>query len=156
MYVASRARESPHRRNRDRQREGQEGNRHVPTLSIAKPEHPLEPLTTRTAVRPRLHDSYIPVRTAVDDTDLFETPRSVSQSVHVQDHLNCRGKLTVQRVAIHTAERRQRLESGRHLFGRIGVNGAGAAVVAGVHRREQISHLCAADLTDDDAIGTHS
>ena len=73
----------------------------------------------------------------------------------VQQHLDGRGELTVQRRPVETAERAQRLQPGGNFGGAVGVHRARAPVVAGVQRCQQIDHLGAPDLADHDAVGPH-
>ena len=54
--------------------------------------------------------------------------------------------------AAESAEGGQRLEPGRHVGRRIGVYRAAAALVAGVHRGQQVADLGAANLPDDEPV----
>ena len=56
---------------------------------------------------------------------------------------------------IQTTERTKRLDAGRNLGGTVGVNGSGAAVVAGVQCGQQVDDLGAAHLADDDPVRPH-
>src|SRR5512133_4219348 len=47
------------------------------------------------------------------------------------------------------------LEAGRHLLGTAGMEGGHEAAMAGVGGLQHVEHLGAADLADDDAVGTH-
>ena len=49
----------------------------------------------------------------------------------------------------------ERLDPGRHVGRGVGVQGAAAALVAGVERGEQVDDLGAADLADDQPVGPH-
>jgi hypothetical protein len=73
----------------------------------------------------------------------------------MQQHLDGCGQLAVQRSTIETAESAQCLEAGRNFGGIVGMYRAGAAVVPGVQRRQQIDDLGAANLADHDAIRPH-
>ena len=59
------------------------------------------------------------------------------------------------RRPIEAGGQRERLEPGRHVDGGVGVQGAAATVVAGVEGGQQVHHLGAADLADDQPVGTH-
>ena len=61
----------------------------------------------------------------------------------------------MQRRTRQPAQRGQRLEPGRHVRRRVGVHRAAAALVAGVHRRQQVADLRAADLTDHQPVRPH-
>ena len=73
----------------------------------------------------------------------------------MQHDLDRGGELAVQRRAGEPAGRGERLHAGRDLLRRVGVHGARAAVVAGVQRGEQLAYLGAADLADDQSVGSH-
>ena len=58
-------------------------------------------------------------------------------------------------VAAEPGGQRQRLDPGRDVGGRVGVQGAAAALVAGVEGGEQLDHLAAAHLADHQPVGSH-
>ena len=73
----------------------------------------------------------------------------------VQHAADGAGDLTRQRPVVQAGERAERLEPGGHVVQAVGVQRAGAAVVAGVQRREQFAHLFTAALPHDEPVGTH-
>ena len=85
----------------------------------------------------------------------LEPALAVPVPTDVQQHLHRRRELTVQREAVEASERCQRLEPGRHLGGIVGVDGSRAAVMTGVERGQQVDHLRAAHLADDDPVRSH-
>ena len=63
--------------------------------------------------------------------------------------------LRVQRVPAEAGGERQRLEPRRYVGGRVRVHRAAAALVTGVERGEQVDHLGAAHLADDEPVRPH-
>ena len=61
----------------------------------------------------------------------------------------------MRRRPVEAGGQRERLEPGRHVEGGVGVQGAAAAVVAGVERGQQVDHLGAAHLADHQPVGPH-
>jgi hypothetical protein len=61
----------------------------------------------------------------------------------------------VQRGPRQAADGGQGLHPSWELGRRVGVHGAGAAVVPGVERGQQVAHLGAADLPDDQPVRAH-
>ena len=59
-----------------------------------------------------------------------------------------RGQLRVQCRARKPAERSQGLQTSGNVSGGIGVDRATTALVAGIHRRQQVTDLGATDLAD--------
>ena len=81
---------------------------------------------------------------------------TLARTRHVQDDIesgSSQGMHGVARKAGHEAER---LESCRKVGGRIGMNRAATALMAGVEGREQVDHLGTAYFADDDAIRPHA
>lgn len=74
----------------------------------------------------------------------------------VEHDLDRGGQLAVQGAPVHSTEGGQRLQSGGHLGRAVGMNRSGAPVMPGVQRRQQVDHLRASDLADDDAVRTHA
>ena len=54
------------------------------------------------------------------------------------------------------AHRDHGLDTGQRVARRVGVDGGQRAVVAGVHGLQHVERFLAADLADDDAVGTHT
>ena len=77
-------------------------------------------------------------------------------ALHGQHHVHSRRQLRVQRRAVQAAEGGEGLHAGWYFKEGIGVQRAGAAVVAGVERGEEIHHLAAADLAHHDAVRPHA
>lgn len=77
-------------------------------------------------------------------------------ALHGQHHVHSRRQLRVQRRAVQAAEGGESLHAGWYFKERIGVQRAGAAVVAGVERGEEIHHLAAADFAHHDAVRPHA
>ena len=76
--------------------------------------------------------------------------------MHSQHHVDGSGELRVQAHAVETAQRSERFHARRDLVERVGMQGAGAAIVPRVEGREQVNNLGAANLTDHDAVGSHA
>ena len=81
---------------------------------------------------------------------------AVGVAFNHDDHVDSCGELGVQPGAIQPAQRGERFEAGGDLRDRVGVQGAGAAVVAGVQCCEQVDDFGAADLAHYDAVGSHA
>ena len=64
--------------------------------------------------RQRGHPSAV---VAVQQRDLAEPPAAIAAAADVQQHLDGRGQLTVQRRAVQTAQCRKRFQPGRDLPG---------------------------------------
>ena len=90
-----------------------------------------------------------------ENTDRVEHAVTGGQAPHVQHDLDRRGELAVQCRPGEAAGGGEGLHARGHLLRRVGVQGARAAVVAGVERREQFADLRAADLADDQPVGPH-
>ena len=90
-----------------------------------------------------------------EDPDGVERARPVAVAPDLEDHLHRGAELAVQRGGAQPAEGGERLQPGRDLARRVGVHRAGPAVVTGVERRQQLDHLGAAHLADDEPVGAH-
>lgn len=66
------------------------------------------------------------------------------------------GDLGVQRASGQSTQGTQGLQPRRNISRGVGVNGAAAALMAGVQRCEEVCQLSSADLADHQAIGPHS
>jgi hypothetical protein len=62
----------------------------------------------------------------------------------------------VEGVAGEPGQGAEGFQAGGYVDGRVGVDGATAAVVAGVERGQEIHYFGAADLADDQAVGAHA
>lgn len=76
--------------------------------------------------------------------------------MHVENHLDRSHELAVQRRPVEATERREGFETGGYLVRRIGVHGAGTAVVPGVQSRQEVDDLRSAHFPDDDSVGSHA
>src|SRR5204862_705057 len=90
--------------------------------------------------------------------DARDLARAVAEARLLDDDLNRRGDLLTHRPLrqIRGAHRDHRLDTGQRVARRVGVDGRQRSVMARVHRLQHVERLFAADLTDDDAIGTHT
>ena len=104
---------------------------------------------------PRRRDADGAVPVPAQHRDLGEPALSGTVSTDVQQHLHRGRELTVQRESVKAAERCERLEPGGHLGRVVRVHGPRAPVVPGVERGQQINHLSASNLADDDAVRPH-
>src|SRR4029079_14048319 len=57
---------------------------------------------------------------------------------------------------VHAGHQGQGLDAGERVPGRVRVDGGDRAVVTRVHGLQHVQRLTATDLTDDDAVGTHT
>ena len=104
---------------------------------------------------PRGRDSDQAVALPPQHRDLGEPAFAGLVAPDVQQHLHCRGELTVQREAVEAAESCEGLEPGGHFGGIVRVDGSRAAVVTGVEGGQQVDHLRAPHLADDDPVRSH-
>ena len=73
----------------------------------------------------------------------------------MQHDLHPGRELAVGRGPVETRGQRERLDPGGDVGGGVGVQGAAAALVPGVEGGEQLDHLRAAHLADDDPVRSH-
>ena len=73
----------------------------------------------------------------------------------MDDDIHGRRELAVGSGPTQAGSQGQRLDPGRDVDGRVGVQGAATALVAGVERRHQVHHLRAAHLADHQPVGPH-
>ena len=89
---------------------------------------------------------------------LRDLARAVAEARLLDDQLDRRRDLLPHRPLrqVGRAHRDHRLDAGQRIARRVGVDGGQRAVVAGVHRLQHVERFLAADLADDDAVGTHT
>ena len=83
-------------------------------------------------------------------------PRAVRITLDVQHELDGAHHLTRERAVVEPGERAERLEPRGHVVQAVRVQGARSAVVPGVEGGEQLAHLFAAALPDDEPVGSHA
>ena len=95
---------------------------------------------------------------AHDLADLADAAGAVAEAHEVDDDVERRGDLLPDRTEreVEAGHQRHRLEPGERVTRRVRVDGRDRALVTGVHRLEHVERLGAADLADDDAVGSHA
>ena len=94
-------------------------------------------------------------RVADEDRDLADPPPPLGVAGDVDRRVQRGGDLGVDREPRQPGQRGQRLEPGRDVGGGVGVDGAAAALVTGVHRGQQVGDLGAAHLADHEPVRPH-
>ena len=95
---------------------------------------------------------------AHDLADVRDPPGAVPQTGQLDDHVERGGHLLPDDAhrQVHARHQRQGLDAGERVPWRVGVDGGDRAVVTGVHGLEHVERFSATDLTDDDAVGSHT
>ena len=83
---------------------------------------------------------------------------AVAQTRALHNDRQRRSNLLAHRLfrKIQVAHRHHRFKTGQGIARRVGVDRGHRSLVAGIHGLEHVERFFAADLTDDDAIGTHT
>src|SRR5690242_14776183 len=84
--------------------------------------------------------------------------RAVAEAADLHDHVDCRGDMTPNRDIrnVEAAHRDHRLEAAQSVPRSVRVNRRERTVVARIHGLEHVQRFFATNLTDDDAVGTHT
>ena len=135
---------------------------HPPASGGDRRHQPDQPVAARTgdqtalAAPRRLDDPHDPRvrRVGHDDPDPVDEPWTPAAR-DVDDDPQRLAQLGVHGIARHPGQGAEGLEPRRHLLGPVGVQRAHPTLVAGVERGEQLAHLGAAHLTDDEPVGPH-
>ena len=95
---------------------------------------------------------------AGDLGDRRHLARAVGHARDLHDDVDGRGDLLAHGAVgdVQVRHRDHRVETIQRVARAVGVDRRQAAVVAGVHRLEHVQRFLAADLADDDAVGTHT
>ena len=87
--------------------------------------------------------------------DLAQHTMTVDVSAEVEHRIHPGQELAVGGLATEAGREGECLDAGGDVAGRVGVDGAAAALVAGVQSGKQLHDLATADLSDDQPVGTH-
>lgn len=93
--------------------------------------------------------------TMVENTDLHDSAPTVGTALHMNNALESSAHLAVHGISGQSTGNGKGLNPSRKCFRGVGVDGPRATLMPGVHRREQMHHLCPTNLTDDDSVGAH-
>ena len=118
-----------------------------------RPPHPRPPLASRHHLALLDGESTLRVEHRTTDTASRRTPsepRSTWSTVPM-----ALADLTCERAIVEPGECAERLQPRRHVREAVGVEGARPAVVTGVERRQQVTHLFAATFADHEPVGPH-
>src|SRR5690554_4927001 len=90
--------------------------------------------------------------------DVSDAAGAVLETGDVDDQVDGRRHLLTDRShrEVEAGHEHHRLDTGEGVAWPVGVNRGQRVVVTGVHRLEHVQGLRATDLTDDDAVGTHT
>ena len=80
---------------------------------------------------------------------------AVSAPAEMDDEVEARRQLAVHGLTRQSGGHPERLEAGRHVPGRVGVQRAAPAFVSGVERGQQVDDLSTSHLADHQTIGPH-
>ncbi len=92
---------------------------------------------------------------AVEQAELVDHAATVSQPAQMDDHAHRARGERGHRAEGQAGQSTERGKAGRHVGGTVRVHRGGAALMAGVQSDEQLDHLGAAELADDQPVRTH-